>query len=136
MLITNLQLCRSCAALRDFTGEGSGTAALDLQCGTGGTSFELATIFSQVLTCPQLCMLVQPACGVNVPVLWRTLRVWHPWQSSLNLTFWLIQQLPRDTDKEKEPWSAGCRGRLFAQAHPGSRGRRSHSLCLLGGSTY
>lgn len=41
--------CRNCVALRDFTGESSTAAALDLGCGTGGTAFELATVFGQVL---------------------------------------------------------------------------------------
>ncbi|KAK9823023.1 hypothetical protein WJX81_008257 [Elliptochloris bilobata] len=52
---------RSCTALRDFTGEGSGAAALDLQCGAGGTAFELATVFSQVVGVDSSSTLIRVA---------------------------------------------------------------------------
>lgn len=40
---------RHCAALRDFTGERPDPAALDLGCGVGGATFELAHAFPAVL---------------------------------------------------------------------------------------
>ena len=44
------QLCeKHCKALRDFTGEGGETLALDVGCAVGGAAFELARVFDNVL---------------------------------------------------------------------------------------
>jgi hypothetical protein len=52
---------RNCEALRDFTGERGGASALDYGCGTGGTSFELATIFRQARPTVSSWVLLLPS---------------------------------------------------------------------------